>query len=374
MSAAVPIQGAGHAGGFPALNPERPLRVAVLGCGMISESHLQAWSRCQGAEVVAVCDPVAARARARAGQFRIQSAYDDAAAMLDAQRPDLVDIITPRETHADMLRLAAAHGVHAALCEKPLCPSFEEAGQLLRDLQGRLRVMVNENWRYRAYFRRIADWLHAGRLGTVTLARIALWRSSMLARPEDGRIHSLTRQPFLQHEKRVLIAESLIHEIDVMRALFGELEVLACSTGRACTEIVGEDSATLLLRNPQGLTITIDGVMTAAGHAVRAPDRLEIAGTRCSVLLDDAVLRLFGAEEETLRYDEAAVRQGCFDASVQHFVDQVRGGGAFWTSAEDQLGSLRVMEDAYRLAGTAPVLGAQTRPPVLPPRITGCDG
>ena len=98
---------------------------------------------------------------------------------------------------------------------------------------------------------------------------------------------------------------------------------------------------------------------------------MEIAGTRCSVLLEGAVLRLIGAEQETIVFDEAEVRQNCFNASVQHFVDQVRSGGAFWTSAEDQLGSLRVMEDAYRMAGRAPVLRGATLPPVVPPRITG---
>lgn len=100
---------------------------------------------------------------------------------------------------------------------------------------------------------------------------------------------------------------------------------------------------------------------------------MEIAGTRCSVLLEGAVLKLVGAEQETHVYDEAVVRQDCFNASVQHFVDQVRSGGEFWTSARDQLESLRVMEDAYRLAGTLPVLGAVPLPPVAPPRITGFD-
>lgn len=347
-----------------------PLRVGVLGCGMISANHLTAWARCQGAQVVAVCDPLLERARERATAFSIASAYDSPQAMFAAERLDLVDIVTPRETHAAMVQMAAEHGVHA-LCEKPLCPTHEEARALVHRVGGCIRVMVNENWRYRSYFRRIAQWLHEGRLGTVTLVRLALWRSSMLPRAEDGRVHALTRQPFLAHEQRVLIAESLIHEIDVVRALFGEVEVLGCSTGHACTEIIGEDSAALLLRTPYGLTITIDGVMTAAGHETRAPDRMEIAGTRCSVLLEGAVLRLIGAEQQTIVYDESEVRQDCFNASVQHFVDQVLGGGDFWTSAEDQLGSLQVMEQAYRLAGQAPALRAARLPPMAPPSITG---
>lgn len=349
---------------------QEALRVGVLGCGMISADHFTAWARADGAEVVAVCDPAIDRARARASQFGIAACYDSPEAMLAAERLDLLDIITPRETHAAMIRLAARHGIHA-MCEKPLCPTFAEAQSLVTEFGDRIHVMVNENWRYRAYFRQIAAWIEAGKLGTITLARIALWRSSMLPRAEDGRIHSLTRQPFLAKEDRVLIAESLIHEIDVVRALFGEVEVLACSTGRACAEIRGEDSATMMLRTNYGLTITLDGVMTAAGHETRAPDRMEIAGTRCSVLLEGAVLKLIGAEEETIVYDEAEVRQGCFNASIQHFVDQVRGDRQFWTSANGQLGSLRVMEDAYRLAGKPPVLGLVDLPPIPPPHITG---
>lgn len=351
---------------------QTPLRVGVLGCGMISANHFEAWAQCQGAEVVAVCDPMLARAQERAHAYGIERAYDNAEAMFDTEKLDAVDIITPRETHAAMVRLATRHGVGAALCEKPLCPTHAEAVELVRETAGRIRVMVNENWRYRAYFRQVAQWLQDGKLGTVTLARIALWRSSMLRRDEDGLVHSLTRQPFLAKEERVLIAESLIHEIDVMRALFGELEVLGCSTARQCDQIVGEDSATILLRSSDGVPVTIDGVMTAAGHQRRAPDRLEIAGTRCSVLLEGAVLRLIGEETQTIAYDEDAVRQGCFNASVQHFTDQVIAGGPFWTSAEDQLGSLRVMEEAYRLAGTLPPrLQPAARTSMTLPRITG---
>ena len=358
--------------GSNAMTESEKLRVGVLGCGMISADHLKAWANCKGADVVAVCDPMLARAQGRAAEFGISACYDSPEAMIAAESLDLLDIITPRETHAGMVRLAARHGIHA-LCEKPLCPTHAEALALVEEVGGRIRVMVNENWRYRAYFRKIGQWLQSGRLGTVTQARIALWRSSMLPRAEDGRVHALTRQAFLAREERVLIAESLIHEIDVVRALFGEVEVLACATARACGEIVGEDSATMLLRTAYGLPVTVDGVMTAAGHETRAPDRMEIAGTRCSVLLEGAVLKLMGAEQETIVYDEAEVRQNCFNASIQHFADEVRAGGSFWTSAQDQLGSLRVMEDAYRLAGTPPVLSAVSLPPVAQPRITGFD-
>lgn len=345
------------------------LRIGVLGCGMISGNHFQAWHAVRGAHVVAVCDPMLERAQQRAQEFGIAACYQDAADMLAREQLDAVDIITPRHTHASMVELAAHYGVHA-LCEKPLCPSHQEAQALLDTVGQRIHVMVNENWRYRAYFQQIAHWLHEGRLGQVTQARIALWRANMLVR-EDGLVTSLTRQPFLAAESQVLIAESLIHELDVARALFGELDVIACTTSRASAHLIGEDNAVVLLRSDTGISVVLDGSMTAAGHAVRAPDRVEIAGTRCSVVLDGAVLRLVGAEEQTIVYDEDAVRQACFNDSIQHFVDCLQTGhGRFWTSARDQLASLYLMDRAYALAGAPRSYQAAAQPLPAPPVIT----
>ena len=111
-------------------------------------------------------------------------------------RPHKRNCVSPqllRELEVAVDRAAAekkalAVDIHA-LSEKPLCPTYAEARALVDEVGGAIRVMVNENWRYRAYFRQIAEWLQAGKLGTVTLARLALWRSSMLPRAEDGRAH-----------------------------------------------------------------------------------------------------------------------------------------------------------------------------------------
>jgi predicted dehydrogenase len=333
-------------------------RVGVLGCGMISADHFRAWAKCEGADVVALCDPDRARAEARAAEFGIPVVHTEPDAMLESCVLDAVDIITPRGTHADMIRLAARHGVHA-LCEKPLCPTLAEAQQLVAEIGGRIRVMVNENWRYRAYFQTVGGWLREGRLGTPTLARIALWRSNLIPR-EDGSVLALLRQPFVAAEPRYLIAESLIHELDTMRSLFGELSVVSARVARGSLDVVGEDSAAILLETRNGMPVTVEGVLSAAGHPPRAPNRLEIAGTRCSVLLDDGVLRLIGQEQQEIRFDEDAVRQGCFDAPVQHFVDCLRDGGAMWTSAADQVRTLELVERAYELSG--PPRPLQSRP------------
>lgn len=331
-------------------------RVAILGCGQVSPDHLVAWGRATGATLVAACDPLLDRAQARAREFNIPNAYSDPREMFEREKPDLVDIITPRETHAAMVRLAAGYGVHA-LCEKPLCPTLVEAEALLSEVDGKIRLMVNENWRYRDYYRRIGQWIREGRLGTLTHFRIALCRSNML-RDNDGVVIALKRQPFMAKEARMLIAECLIHELDVTRSLLGEMDVIGARIGRGTDVLVGEDTASILLETKGGLPVVVEGVLCAAGHHVRAGDRLEISGTRASVLLENAVLKLFGAESEAHVFDEVVARQQCFDASIQHFIDSMASDKPFWTSARDQMQTLKLVEDAYRLAGPVRVLRA----------------
>lgn len=327
----------------------RKLRVGILGCGQVSPYHLLGWSRCPGIELVATCDPVLERAQARAEEFGIPKAYDSPNAMFAAERLDLVDIMSPRDIHAANLRLAVQYGVHA-LCEKPLCPTWVEAEQLVREIGSSIRIMVNENWRYRAYYRKIGEWIDSGRLGRISHFRIALIRASLI-RNEQGVTDILVRMPFTAREQRLLIAEWLIHELDVVRSLLGELTMLCARIGRVSDDVIGEDTAAMLLETTRGLPVVVEGIMSAAGYDVRSPDRLEIMGTRCSVLFENAVLKLFGAEQEEIVFDETAVRQGGFDNSIRHFVGCVRSGEPFWTSAADQLNTLKLVEQAYELAG-----------------------
>src|SRR5581483_3713871 len=85
-----------------------PLKVAVAGAGMISWYHLTAWRNLGAAvRLVAIADPNRAQAEKRAAEFGITKVYTDRDAMLDGERIDALDVISPRETHADWVLAAA---------------------------------------------------------------------------------------------------------------------------------------------------------------------------------------------------------------------------------------------------------------------------
>ncbi|TMG82279.1 MAG: Gfo/Idh/MocA family oxidoreductase [Betaproteobacteria bacterium] len=328
----------------------KPLKVALAGAGMISWYHLVGW-RNLGARVrlVAVCDPDAAKGARRAEEFSIPRVYRDADAMFAAEAIDALDVASPRETHAGWVEAAAARGIDV-LCQKPMTPTLAEAEALVRRVEGKLRFMVHENWRFRPWYRELKRWIAAGELGEVLLARIAMISSGMLP-DESGRRPAFERQPFMQHEERLMIAEVLIHHLDVMRFLCGELSVVGARAARTIADVRGETVAAIFLETAAGAPVDVMGTMAAAGYPTRPPDRLEIVGTKASAAFADSELRLLGPSPRSQSYDKDRGYQGSFDGVIAHFVDCLESGAPFETDATENLATLRLVEDAYRAAG-----------------------
>jgi predicted dehydrogenase len=331
----------------------KPLRVALAGAGMISWFHLAAW-RAQGerVRVVAVCDPDAVRARERAQEFFIPNVYTDGDAMLAAEAIDALDVASPRQMHAWWVDAAAARGIDV-LCQKPMTPTLGESRALAGRTEGKVRLMVHENWRFRPWYRQLKRWIDAGELGEVLLARMAMITSGLL--PDwSGHRPSLERQPFMQHEAQLMIAEVLIHHLDVMRFLCGELEVVAARAARTVADVRGETVAAIFLQTRSGAPVEVTGTMAAPGYPPRPPDRLEIVGSNASAVLDDTGLRLLGPSSRVETYDRDRGYQASFDGVIAHFVDCLETGAPFETGPSDNLKTLRLVDDAYRAAGLQP--------------------
>ncbi len=327
-----------------------PSRTALAGAGMISWYHLVAWRNLgPRARLVAVCDPDLDRARRRAQEFGIPGVYRDAEAMLAAEAIDTLDVASPRETHAAWVEAAAARGIDV-LCQKPLTPTLREAERLVRRIEGRARLMVHENWRFRPWYRELGRWIAEGELGDIVLARLAMISSGFLPDP-SGRRPALERQPFMARETRLMIAEVLIHHLDVVRFLCGPLRVVGARAARTLPEVRGESVATIFLETAAGAPVVGTGTMAAPGYPPRPPDRLEIVGTRGSAVFADSELSLLGPRPRSQRYDPDQGYQASFDGVIAHFADCLETGAPFETDPADNLETLRLVEHAYWAAG-----------------------
>lgn len=329
---------------------DKRLRICLAGTGAISQFHLAGWRDTPNVELTAVCDPIRERAEARAREFGIAGTYGDFADMLEQERPDAVDIATPVGTHAELTRVAADRGVHVML-QKPMTPTVAEAEDLIRDVGERVRFMVHENYRFRPHYLQMRRWLDDGRIGELQHARMQVRAASMISL--DGSTPPLLkRQPYLQHFKRLLIFEALIHQLDVLRTLMGPLQVTSCTVAKMNPDLAGEDVAAIVMRGVEGRTAILDGNISAAGYPPLPVDRLELIGSRGTMICDVDRLYVLG-DAEPLVYDLAKNYQLCFTNAIQDFVRGLRTGQAFQTDRLDNLETLKLMESCYARAGVA---------------------
>jgi len=323
-----------------------PLRVGLVGAGWVTQHHLAGWSRLAGrAKVVAIADPSTQAAQARADAFGIARTFASAAEMFEHVELDAVDVATPREFHAPVVRMAADKGL-AVLCQKPLAPTFGEARDLVDDVGNRCRLMVHENWRFRRYYRDAAAWLRQGRIGDVVQGQMTLLSSGLIA-DDSGGLPLIVRQPFIATLERALVMEILIHHIDTLRFLLGDLALRYARLGHLSAAMRGEDRAFIAFETAGGAPISILANLMVHGEPPGLGDRLAIIGTRGAITFAGDTLQCAGEQPAESTYDMAACYLGSYAAAIAHFVECLETGAPFETSPADNLRTLELVEAAY---------------------------
>jgi predicted dehydrogenase len=328
----------------------RVLRVGMAGAGWVSQYHLPAWRKqAHRAAIVALADPNPDTRSTRQQGFGVPRVYDSVEAMLEREQLDIVDICTPCEAHAPLVRLSAAHGV-AVLCQKPLAPSLAEAVALVEGLAPAIRLMVHDNWRFRATYQRIREWIDAGIVGDLRRVQLDYLSSGMIA-GGNGERPALVRQPNFRSLARLLVQEVLTHHLDTLRFLLGELEVGSATLVRSNDDIIGEDIATLAISTAEhGVPVLLAGNLAAHGEQPQARDQLRIYGAKATVTLDGYRLSIAGEVNRTEEFDPAVTYQGAYDGAIAHFLDGLEGGQPFETAPADNLRTLALVDAAYRIA------------------------
>lgn len=328
----------------------KPLRVGLVGAGWVTQHHLAGWRQLEGrAAVVAIADPSRERAESRAKEHGIERVFTSAEQMFEEAGLDAVDVAAPREFHAAIVRQAASRGL-AVLCQKPLAPTFGEAQALVDEVAAQCRLMVHENWRFRPYYRDLAKWLGEGRIGDVVQAQMTLLTSGLIPDAE-GKLPALERQPFIATLDRALVMEILIHHIDTLRFLLGELTLAHARLGQASSAMRGEDRAFISFETASGAPVALLANLAVHGRAPAQADRLTLVGTQGTIELEGDTLRCFGAQPAELRYDMPTSYLQSYASTIAHFVDCLHNGHAFETAPADNLRTLALVEAIYARGG-----------------------
>jgi len=112
------------------------LKVAIVGSGLIAaHRHLPAFTKFRkDAEVISLCDLNYEQAQKVAHKFGIPKIYKELNELLENEHPDIVDICTPPQTHAQ-LAITAMKGAADVLIEKPMALTVEECDNIINTSQ-----------------------------------------------------------------------------------------------------------------------------------------------------------------------------------------------------------------------------------------------
>ena len=149
-----------------------PIRVAIVGCGRISDLHQLGYRGREDARIVAVCDTNKSHAKKKAKEWGVEKVYTEFAQVLEDREVDAVELLTPHHLHCPMTVQACQAGKHVSV-QKPMALSASEADEMIAaaDKAG-VTLRVYETFVYYAPAMRARQMIEAGEIGDVCAVRM----------------------------------------------------------------------------------------------------------------------------------------------------------------------------------------------------------
>ncbi|GGH84644.1 putative dehydrogenase [Pullulanibacillus pueri] len=145
------------------------MKVAIVGAGGVSESHVDGWKQCAHAEVVAVVDINEEQAKQKANKWGIKGdqVYQSLDALVRNNRPDLVDICTPEHIHKLMAIQAIELGL-SVFSEKIMAANLQDGFEMMSAAKRTGNwAGINYNYHYYPCFSLLKDITSADKHGRI---------------------------------------------------------------------------------------------------------------------------------------------------------------------------------------------------------------
>jgi UDP-N-acetyl-2-amino-2-deoxyglucuronate dehydrogenase len=257
-----------------AISPDRTVRVALVGCGRISGSHVAAIDKIDGLELVAVSDVEADRAKAVSEERGIP-AFRTLEELLAAVECDVVAVCTPSGLHPAHGIVAARGGKHV-VTEKPMAISLADADALVQacDVAGVHLFVVKQN-RLNPPIQLLRRAVEKGRFGRIYLDNTTVrW-----TRPQEYYDAAPWRGTWEFDGGAIMNQAS--HYVDLMQWLVGPVESVVAKTATLARRIETEDTGIAVLRFRSGALGVIE--VTVLTHPRNFEGSIAILGEKGTV-------------------------------------------------------------------------------------------
>jgi predicted dehydrogenase len=150
----------------------KPLRVAIVGCGRISDLHQLGYRGREDAKIVAVCDTNKSQAKKKAREWGVEKVYGKYKDVLSDKEVDAVELLTPHHLHCPMTVQAAEAGKHISV-QKPMALCAAEADEMIAAAnKAGVVLRVYETFVFYPPAVRAKEMIDAGEIGDIRVIRM----------------------------------------------------------------------------------------------------------------------------------------------------------------------------------------------------------
>jgi predicted dehydrogenase len=223
-----------------------PVKLAVLGAGLIGKRHIEHVLNEDCAALMAIVDP-SPEARGLAEQ-KGTGWYPNFATMVQDKKPEGVIIATPNQMHVQNGLEAVQAGV-AAVVEKPIADDVAEATKLVEAAEkAGVPLLVGHHRRHNPMIQQAKKAIDEGRLGQVVAVHGTCW----FYKPDD-----YFDVPWRRQKGAGPVFVNLIHDVDLLRYLCGEVVSVQALESNALRGNEVEETAVILLKFENGVLGTV---------------------------------------------------------------------------------------------------------------------
>ncbi len=345
------------------------VRMAVAGAGLIGARHIEEIRKSERARLSAIVD-VSLAAADLAAVLGVP-AYACVDELLERDKPDGLIVATPNRFHADQAIRSVEAGV-PALVEKPLAHTLQDGMRLCEAAERTgVAVLVGHHRRHSPILGAAVDVVRSGILGPV----VGVMGSAVFYKPDsDGYFDGPNAWRRESGGGPILI--NMIHEIDNLRSLVGEVVAVQAMASNTTRGFEVEDTVAIGLRFANGALGTF--LLSDTGASPRSweqtsgeneaffmdpgEDCYTIIGTRGSLGIPTLHLRYYERDgdrswNKPFKTRRVPVeRRDPLATQIEHFVRVVRGEAPPLVTARDGLQNLRVIDAIGRAASQGGVV------------------
>ena len=221
----------------------RKIRVGLVGCGRISQNHLEAIKALRNdLELTDLCDVDISRATSKSQEFSRVNKYDDFEEFIKSTNADLVIITSPSGLHAKQSVKCAEFGKHV-VTEKPMATTWSDGLNMIQVFEERkLKLFIVKQNRLNPTIVKLKELIASGLLGKLYSIHINVFWN----RPQSYYDADSWRGTWALDGGALMNQAS--HYVDFLRWMFGPVSEVSCFTKTLARKIEAEDSGVAIFR------------------------------------------------------------------------------------------------------------------------------